>query len=217
MARARLDHLAVTAPTLAEGVEYVRAVLGVSPRPGGRHPRMGTHNCLLRLGAAVYLEVIAVDPEAGPPDLPRWFRLDRAGPQPPRLAAWVARTSDLRAAARAWPGCGRIEPMERGALRWEITLPEGGDLPFDGLAPLLIQWRTEPHPATLLPDDGCTLVALEGFHPRPEPLLRLLGELGCQDALTVAQSPTGQPPRLVAHIRTPTGLHALGSPGVSLG
>lgn len=200
---ARLDHLVITAPSLAAGVAHVRDVLGVEPRPGGRHPRMGTHNALLRLGPAVYLEVIAVDPEAPAPARPRWFRLDQDDPAP-RLATWVARTRDIRTAAS--PAFGRIEAMERGALRWEITLPEDGGLPFDGIAPSLIQWRTEPHPAALLPDSGCTLAGLEGCHPQAEEVSRLVRALGLQDAFRVA---SGQPPRLEARIRTPGGLRIL--------
>jgi len=214
---ARLDHLVVTAATLAQGVAYVHAALGVSPRPGGRHPRMGTHNCLLRLGPATYLEVIAVDPEAPPPELPRWFGLDRAGSAPPRLAAWVARTGDLEGAVRACPDYGRIEPMTRGALRWAITLPDRGALVGAGIAPLLIQWGAGPHPAAGLEDQGCSLAELRGFHPDPAEITGLLGRLGCDDEIRVALPPPGQGPGLVAHIRTPTGLHALGRPGASLG
>ncbi len=209
--RARLDHLVVTAATLADGVEYVRAALGVSPRPGGRHPRMGTHNCLLRLGPACYLEVIAVDPLAGSADLPRWFGLDQAGGAPPRLAAWVARTGDIGAAARACPAYGRIEPMARGELRWRITLPEGGGLVGAGVAPLLIQWDTEPHPAAGLAESGCTLEGLAGFHPDPAEITGLLSRLGCDDEIRVALPPPGQGPGLVAHLRTPTGLRRLGA------
>ncbi|MDR3671183.1 MAG: VOC family protein [Holophaga sp.] len=203
MARARIDHLVVTAPTLAAGVDFVRAALGVGPQPGGRHPRMATHNCLLRLGPATYLEVIAIDPEAEA-ELPRWFQLDRGGP--PRLATWVARTGDIQSAAARAPDFGRIEPMARGDLRWEITLPEGGGLPFDGIAPTLIQWRTEPHPAALLADSGCALVRLEGFHPRAAELSGLLGAIGLQDPVELS---AGRP-RLAAHIQTPAGPRVLG-------
>jgi hypothetical protein len=208
---AQLDHLAITAPTLAAGVAYVRDVLGVTPQPGGRHPRMGTHNALVKLGEACYLEVIAVDPEAGAPELPRWFRLDRDLGPLPRLATWIARTSDIRAAAAA-AAFGQVEPMARGALRWEIALPEGGDLLCDGVAPLLIQWQG-PHPAAGLTDVGCALVGLEGFHPRPEAVAAMLRAIGFQGDFQLSPPPPGQPPGLVAHIRTPTGVHALNSSG----
>lgn len=205
MLRTRLDHLVITAPTLDEGCEYVRARLGVTPGPGGRHPRMATHNRLLGLGPELYLEVIAVDPEAGPPALPRWFQLDRPDPGPPRLAAWVARTGDIHAAARLSPQSGPVEPMSRGDLRWQITLPEGGALPFDGIAPLLIQWQGEQHPAAGLPDSGCRLLALEGWHQRAEEIRRLLADLGCAGDCRVRPLSQGDRPRLSARIRTPTG------------
>ena len=71
-----LDHIAVIAPSLAAGIAYVHDVLGVEPPKGGAHPQMGTHNHLLRLGEDVFLEVIAVDPDAPQPAHRRWFGLD---------------------------------------------------------------------------------------------------------------------------------------------
>src|SRR3954469_9291740 len=97
---ARIDHLVVTAPDLRSGIELVRNALGVEPQPGGKHAPMGTHNLVLKLGPSIYLEVISPDPGAPSPGRPRWFELDEG--RPPRLAGWVARTSDIRAtAARA--------------------------------------------------------------------------------------------------------------------
>jgi hypothetical protein len=203
----RLDHIAITAPSLEEGGDYVRGALGVDPVPGGRHLRMGTHNRLLKLGPSTYLEVLAVDPDAGPPEFPRWFRMDQDRNAPPRLATWVARTDDVRAAAAASGAYGRIEPFERGSLRWEITLPEQGGFVFDGIAPLLIQWRSEPHPAAALPDSGCTLVALEGWHPRAAALAGLLRAIGLVDNFKLSPGPE---PRLLAHIQTPGGMRTLG-------
>ena len=73
MLHSRLDHIAVTAPSLAVGVEYVRQTLGVTPQVGGEHPRMGTHNYFLKLGEKVYLEVISINPDAPSPDRPDGF------------------------------------------------------------------------------------------------------------------------------------------------
>lgn len=208
MPAAHLDHLAITAPTLAEGMEYVRSVLGVVPGPGGRHLRMGTHNALLRLGPSVYLEVIAVDPQGPAPLEPRWFRLDQVRSGRPRLAAWIARVDDLPAAAAASPAYARVEPFERGSLRWDITLPPDGGLVLGGVAPLLIHWQAGPHPAEALPDCGCVLERLEGFHPDPGTVTALLERIGLRDPVPVRPGPR---PGLAAHIRTPAGPRLLTS------
>jgi len=55
---AALDHLTVAALTLEQGVEHVRRCLGVVVPSGGAHPLMGTHSSLMRLGEAVFLEII---------------------------------------------------------------------------------------------------------------------------------------------------------------
>ena len=56
------------AASLAEGVAWCEATLGVTPGPGGEHPLMGTHNRLLRIATAdfphAYLEIIAINPVA---------------------------------------------------------------------------------------------------------------------------------------------------------
>jgi hypothetical protein len=83
MPRCLIDHITITAPTLAAGITFVREALGVEPQPGGEHPRMGTHNRLLRLGEARFLEVIAIDLVAPGPGRPRWFALDSLGEQAP--------------------------------------------------------------------------------------------------------------------------------------
>ena len=125
MLRSFLDHLVVTAPSLATGVEYVSKVLGVKPEPGGEHVRMGTHNCVLKLGDTIYLEVIAVNPDAPAPKQLRWFELDEPeSNEIPRLATWVVRTNDITAALVASPVVsGYAMPMSRGPLNWTITVP----------------------------------------------------------------------------------------------
>src|SRR5581483_3649792 len=99
-AMTELDHLTIAAHTLDQGLAYVRDALGVDLPTGGAHPRMATHNRLLRLGDGVFLEVIAIDPAAPPPARPRWFQLDDPALQAdlrraPRLLTWVVRTSDI--------------------------------------------------------------------------------------------------------------------------
>lgn len=160
MLRSHMDHMAIIAPSLEVGVEYVRQTLGVNPQAGGEHPRMGTHNCLLKLGEKFYLEVIAINPNAPQPNRPRWFQLDEPDPsQPIRLATWIARTDDIVAASTASPiSLGEVEPMSRGQMNWLITIPADGSLPLHGIAPTLIQWTAGVHPAASLQESGCKLV-----------------------------------------------------------
>ena len=173
---AKLDHLAVAAATLEAGQAAVEAALGVALRPGGQHARYGTHNALLGLGAGRYLEVIAPDPAAPPPEVPRWFGLDHVG-GPPRLANWIVRVEDVEAARAALPvDPGPIVEMARGALRWRITVPEDGSLPLGGGCPTLITWDAGgPPPGETLPVSGVGLVRLVVRHPQGAALAAAFG------------------------------------------
>lgn len=53
MMRSTLDHLVIVSPTLPLGAQFVERQLAVQLQPGGKHPRMSTHNLLLRLGDPV--------------------------------------------------------------------------------------------------------------------------------------------------------------------
>jgi hypothetical protein len=211
--RSHIDHIVVTAPSLESGVEYVRDALGVTPQAGGEHPRMGTHNCLLRLGNALYLEVLSINPDAASPDRARWFQLDqKLAYLGPRLATWISRTNDIRvASAAAAHLLGNIEAMSRGKLNWQITIPADGSLPFDGVAPMLIEWHVEDHPAASLRDLGCSLVGLEAFHPEARAISRMLQSIGFQGPFAVSPISPDESPRLVAYIQTPAGMRQLSS------
>jgi len=204
----RIDHITVTAPTLAAGAAFVVKALGATPQPGGEHPRMGTHNLLLRLGDALFLEIIAPNPDAPPPGRPRWFALDQLAPDsPPSLGTWVARTGDIRAtAAASSEDLGLVEPMSRGQRNWLITIPADGSVALDGVAPALIEWDGHPHPAAGLQDQGLSLAKLEIFHPDPQRAAALLVSIGLEDAVVCLH---GDRPRLVAHINTQQGIKEL--------
>jgi Glyoxalase-like domain len=209
--RAYIDHLAIVAPDLAVGARYVEEALGVAPQQGGAHPRMGTHNLLLRLGPTMYLEIIAIDPSAPAPGRARWFSLDTlAADATPRLATWAARTTDIVAAARACgPDVGPVEAMSRNALTWRITIPADGSMPHEGAAPTLIEWQTEVHPAAAMMDKGCTLAALEIFHPDPPSIRSWLGAIGFEGDVNIRALADARAPYLVAHIDTPSGRRTL--------
>ena len=202
-----IDHLIVTAPDLASGAELVRRALGVELQAGGKHATLGTHNLVLKLGDAIYLEVIAPDPDAPAPGRPRWFELDDR--RPPRLAGWAARTSDIRAtAAASSEALGTIAEMSRGDLNWLITIPDDGKLPLGGAGPALIEWRT-PHPAARMRDAGCSLAVLEAFHPDARRVSALLRSLSLRDEVPVSSA---ERPYLRARFQTPGGPRSFGSP-----
>jgi hypothetical protein len=165
----RLDHLAVSAGTLEEGVAHVESALGVSLAPGGQHPHMSTHNRLLGLGD-IYLEVIAADPASPRPAWPRWFDLDRFSGRP-RLTNWIVACEDLEAEIVRGPvGLGVPVALARGDLRWTMAVPPTGRLPFDDAFPALIRWEGPAHPVQRLPEAGVRLVRLEVVHPEAEAL-----------------------------------------------
>ncbi|OYW58048.1 MAG: hypothetical protein B7Z31_08625 [Rhodobacterales bacterium 12-65-15] len=115
----RIDHLAVVAGRLGDGVALVEQALGVTMAGGGKHALMATHNRLLGLGD-LYLEVIAPDPNAPAPDRPRWFDMDRFT-GPPRLTHWIAATDDLAAEVALGPA---LPDSGLRLTRLEIAHPE---------------------------------------------------------------------------------------------
>lgn len=179
----KLDHLVVAAADLDTGRRYIEELLGVTTEAGGRHETIGTHNRLLRLGDDQYLEIIAVDPDAPPPERPRFFALDDPAMQAavqacPRLVTWVARAADIeKAAARAPYDQMEIRDMARGDLRWRLTFTPDGSLPFEGALPLLIQWQSEQMPPQRLPDSGCALKRFVVQSPHMQRVQQVLRDL----------------------------------------
>ena len=207
----RLDHITITASSLQEGANWVTNILGVTPQPGGEHPRMGTHNLLMRLSDSAFLEIIAINPSAPAPSRPRWFDLDRRAPDaPPALSTWVVRCEDIQASAAASTvPLGVIEPMSRGHLNWFITIPSDGVVPLDGVAPAWIQWQTSTHPARHMPELGLQLLGWEIHHPEPQRVQSLLTALNLQTPVTVQATPPGAAAHLRARIQTPQGERVL--------
>lgn len=163
-----LDHLAVACTDLNEGVAWVEERLGVPLQPGGQHARYGTHNKLLGLGDGLYFEVIAIDPGAAPVSGPRWFGLDHFS-GPPRLANWICSTTDMDATLATAPqSVGTPRNLQRGDLRWQLTVPDDGSLPYEGAYPTLITWHAGTHPSKVLSDSGCRLTAFVISHPEAE-------------------------------------------------
>ena len=210
-ALAEIDHLVFAAPSLAQGIEHIADLTGVAPRPGGKHAGMGTHNALVKLGEQLYLEIIAIDPDAPKPARPRWFDLDDGNLMAdlfdrPRIIHWVARTRDLDFAVKqAGYDPGAILPFTRGDYRWRITVPDDGKRPGRGVLPTLLQWESQ-HPADALPDSGLSLAQFAASHPDPAIVRRSLEHLGLSDKLRVTFD---RDARLAVMLKTRRGLVAL--------
>ena len=208
--RCEIDHLVVACADRTPGAAWLEAQLGVAPQPGGKHALMGTHNMLLRLGARVYLELIAIDPEAPPPQRPRWFDLDTPHVHArtrftPFFLTWAARTEHIVEAVTQVPALGQVLALTRDRYAWRITVPDDGALQFGGVLPTLLQWDGDAHPAAALEDRGCTLQRLALTHPAASSVLPLYRELRVTGPVDLKPGPRA----LVAHIATPRGAVAL--------
>lgn len=169
----QLDHLAVAAENLEAGRDVVEEALGVKLQPGGQHAHFATHNLLLGLADGLYLEVIAIDPEAPKPAYPRWFDLDRFTGRP-RPHVWICRTDDLDGFVSAFPEAGRPVALARGDLSWRMAVPGDGVLPYENAFPAVIQWEGPAHPAARLAASGCRLKRLVIAHPEAAALRAVL-------------------------------------------
>ena len=215
-----VDHLVVLAPSLAEGVAWCEATLGVVPGPGGEHPLMGTHNRLIPVNTAAfprtYLEIIAINREAVPQraaGAKRWFDLDdetlqaRLRTQGPQLAHWVAEVPDLPQALATLSAQGidrgqvvaASRPTPQGLLRWQISVRDDGQRLLGGCLPTLIQWG-DTHPTQGMADQGVALESLALAHPQAGALRQALDAVGL-GAIPVHTGPA----RLQARLRTPRG------------
>jgi hypothetical protein len=208
-----LDHIAVVAPDLASGVAWVRDALGVDMPAGGKHPEMGTHNRLVGLGPDVYLEVIAIDPEAPPPPRRRWFGLDdrdaveRRWREGRRLRTYAARCTDI-AAVVGLDGETFGAPMRisRGERQWLFAVRPDGELPMGGALPCLIDWGERGTPAPSMPDLGLRLESLLVETPDADAALAALDSIGMARRPQIGRGPQV---RLAATIATPGGVRVL--------
>ena len=204
-----LDHLVVAARSLDEGVRWCEATLGVTPGPGGKHPLMGTHNRLFGIAGEffprAYFEIIALDPEAAPPQRARWFGLDAidlgSGPRLLHLVLRCAQVDAQAAALRAAgfdPGAAIAASREtpQGRVEWRITVRKDGRLLCGGALPTLIEWGPL-HPTDSMPASGVSLRALT-LRGLPEAAVQALPMTGIECA-------TGSGPALRATLDTPLG------------
>jgi hypothetical protein len=169
---------------------------------GGRHTGLGTHNALLELGPATYLEIIAADPGQPQPSMPRPFGIDglsRSG-----LVGWALACADIdatvaRARRNGYDPGGVTDGQRTGptgtVLCWRMTTSPAAD----GLVPFLISWGDTEHPASSAPH-GLTLESFHLEHPDPPSVAPLLAALGADVEIRPAASAA-----LAARLRGPHG------------
>ena len=191
----QLDHITIIAPSLAEGVAHVRACLDIDVPFGRRHQDMGTHNHLLRLGESVYLEIIAINADAPRPTRRRWFGLDdqkavrAAWDSGFRLRGWVARTTDIDSILPKHERVlGRKTQLTGGDSFFFVSIPDDGSLPFDGVAPSVIDRRGRPPPTGSMANLGAELRSVVIEHPDPDVVTNLYEKLGIENPPQVQKS-----------------------------
>lgn len=200
-----LDHLAVSGETLEAAQNFVEEALGVPMQGGGEHAVFHTHNKLMGLADGLYLEAIAINPDAPEPDRPRWFDLDHFTGDA-RLTNWICRSTTLDQDVAALPdGVGEAVQLNRGDLRWQMVVPSSGRLPFDNMCPALIEWQTSTHPSDGLASSGCRLRRLIVVHPQAKELEVSVCRALVDNRIVFEQGA----PELRAEFETPHGIRQL--------
>ncbi len=194
----KFDHAVLVAQNLVQGQNWWRTRFGFTLAAGGKHPAMGTHNLLTATGTDHFLEMIAVDPEGKKPTYPRWFNLDDLSQyqkaQNPFPVAWVVRTNNIyasvSAAHQAGFPVGHVTEMQRGDLKWLISVRSDGDLVEGGTFPVLIQWlNRDDHPACQMIDCQIRYQMIRLCHPDPEYLRRGLAAIGAESFVEILSAP----------------------------
>jgi hypothetical protein len=208
---ATLDHLLWGSRDLDAAVDALHAQSGVRAVAGGRHPELGTHNALARLGERIFLEVIAPDPALPAGDFARQL----ATLAEPTLLMWAARTADAagiaaRARAAGYTATvvdGHRERTDGQVLRWVNVFVAGHG--SGTLVPFFIEWRGGDHPAAAAPA-GLRLASFTIETPQPAAIRTVM------EALDVRVSVRkGARDRLVATIEANGGSLVLSGPDAS--
>lgn len=190
-----VDHFAIGATDLEQGVAALKNALGVEVPRGGKHDAMSTHNCVMKAGDGCFLEILAIDPEAPQPVRKRWFTLDDPVTQArlverPRALCWVVRTDDLDGIVAKSPvDLGEVVHFSRGDRTWRLTVPQDGSLPKQGLIPAFIEWSPGPHPSAGMKDFRMELEAVRLTHPDPQGLQAILAVLGVDHLAEINEGP----------------------------
>lgn len=158
-----LDHIIWAVPDLEVGVQDFRDRTGIDPVYGGEHTNGVTANYLASLGPCLYLEIVGPKTGANLADLG-----ERAsGYAKPNISGFAFRynldaTGEMAEEALGISlgsvnEGGRVKP-DSSALAWRTAGLTDLDL-GPGKFQFIINWLSEPHPATTSPE-GASLVTL---------------------------------------------------------
>lgn len=203
-----LDHILLGCSDLERGIAFVEGWTGVKAAFGGVHPRRGTQNALLSLGARHYLEIIAPDPkqEEMKDSQSSVERYKLRELREPRLVAWAAHPGSVTALAEQLakagiaadgPTPGSRKRPDGLLLQWE-TLNLKDDV--GGLLPFFIEWGADSvHPSVDAPK-GCMIEKFWLETPEEKELARRVRAIGVE-----VDVQAGTKVRLRARIAGPKG------------
>ena len=131
-----IDHVLIAVDDLEIETETYQK-LGYKVLPGGKHPKMGTHNALVPLADGTYLELIGIwDLALAEQEVPYIFA---ALKNPNRLVRFVLESNDLDADVAAMRArgfeigdvqAGERERPDGQMVAWRSALPFNPRLPF---------------------------------------------------------------------------------------
>ncbi|MBC87642.1 MAG: hypothetical protein CL677_10745 [Bdellovibrionaceae bacterium] len=191
----QLDHIVWAHPHLELGNQNFSEQTGVTPRLGGQHLDLGTHNSLVSLGSDSYLELISPDPTNKVPGGVQVLGIGEV--TQPKIVGWAISVplqeiqQKLRQSGFAVSeiGSGSRRTPENIKLKWNYIFleePEFNETPQ--IAPFFIQWLGE-NPAHNSPR-GCTLDNFWAEHPHPDRFRKLFDTLDFP--MQIDQGPTPQ-------------------------
>lgn len=178
----KIDHIVYAVPNLEKAIQEMSKRLGVQVTYGGQHKSEGTHNALVNLGNACYLELLAIDKSNTDISHARWMGIDNINT--PQITRWAIKSTDLKQDAailkKANANMGEIKEGSRKktdgtTLTWALAMPLAQ--PLVEILPFMVDWKDSVHPTEHMPD-VCKLVELQATHPQPKMLLPILKELG---------------------------------------
>ncbi|WP_340539728.1 VOC family protein [Nocardioides sp. GXZ039] len=208
----RLDHLSYAAGPdgLAATAARIGELLGCEFGDGGIHPRFGTRNMILPMGAHTYLEVVEALDHPASDKAPFGQAVKARSALGGGWLGWVVSVEDITIVE---------ERLGRAAVSGNRHRPDGTELLWkqigvngllaDPQLPFFVQWDSpaEMHPSEGA-DEGYYLACLE-IAGDPQRVSEWLGETveaPLEDVKVEWVAPHGVPGILAVQVQTPVGL-----------